>query len=155
MRFAILLALAAAASAETRLVRINLAPGADVRSVADAGAVVLNEFDGWCLATVDENPPTGVTGAIYLDDNPAAKRYVYAMCDPNFDRSRLAACGTVLTEDREGVLLRVTADGVRRLTRCRLNSVASRCIRSSCPPRPPVPDPRPLPSVSDSSNLDT
>jgi hypothetical protein len=113
----ILIAFLAVAAGSELLVRVELARGADERAVADAGATVLRRFDGWCLATVADDQLGDVPGTTLLDDDPSLKRYVYALDGPGFDRSRLAACGTTLTEDREGVLLRVTEEGIKQLNR--------------------------------------
>jgi len=112
--------LVAAGAAADLLVRVDLAPGQDIKAVESSGVNVLIGFDGWCLARGDDAAMARLAGRFdctVLDRDPQAKRYVYAEPDPGFDRHRLAEFGSVLTEDRTGVLLRTTEDGIKEMNR--------------------------------------
>jgi len=115
----LLAALAAVAVAGDLLVRVDLASDADIAAATALKTNVLQRFDGWLLARVPTKELASFSGDLgcrVLDVDLEGKRYVYAIVEPGFDRKRLAACGDVLTEDLEGALLRVTPDGLRRLT---------------------------------------
>jgi len=112
--------LAAVAAAGDLLVRVEPASDADIELAAALGAGFLQRFDGWFLVRADA--PALATLSDRLDcrvlaRDPDGRRYVYANVEPGTTRTRLAECGTVLTEDRTGALLRVDAAGVRKLTR--------------------------------------
>jgi|GEM_PF-5957590 len=116
----LLTALAAVAVAGDLLVRIELASDVDIAAASAPGVDFLDRFDGWFLVRAGTDDLAALSGRAscrVLDADIEGKRYVYAFVEPGFDRARLAACGMVLTEDREGALLRVTAEGVRMLTR--------------------------------------
>jgi hypothetical protein len=116
----VLLATAGAAAAASLLVRVDLAPGQGIEAVASSGVDVLLELDGWCLARGDDAAVVRLAeefDCTVLDRDPEARRYVYAEPDPGFDRRRLAEFGSVLTEDRTGVLLRTTEDGIKGMNR--------------------------------------
>jgi hypothetical protein len=148
----LLAALAAVAAAGDLLVRVNLTPDADIETATALNADFLARFDGWFLARVQPDMLTAVSARLdcrVLDAVIEAKRYVFAYVEPSFDRQRLAACGAVLTEDREGVLLRVTAEGVRKLTRLpvELCGISTESVHASPAAGPQSPTPS---SVSDS-----
>jgi len=148
----LLVFLAAAAVAGDLLVRVELTSDANIETATATGAVLLDRFDGWLLVrarTDDLSTLSGRASCRVLDYDIESKRYVYAMVEPGFDRRRLAECGTVLTEDSEGALLRVTADGLRKLTTMpvELCGVSAEPLRSSLAPRPQSFGPS---SVSDS-----
>jgi hypothetical protein len=148
----LLAALAAVAAAGDLLVRVDLSSDADIEIAAATGGGFLQRFDGWFLVRVRTKELTALSGRLgcrVLDTDVEGKRYVYAVTEPGFDRRRLARCGTVLTEDREGALLCVTAEGLRRLTTLpvELCGVSIEPLRSSHAPRPPSLTPS---SVSDS-----
>jgi hypothetical protein len=137
----LLAALAAAALAGDVLVRVDLGSDADTGAATALGASVLDRFDGWLLVRASTDDIAALSGRAscrVLDYDIESKRYVYAMVEPGLDRRRLAACGTVLTEDSEGALLRVTADGLRRLTTMpvELCGISTEPPRSSLAPRP-------------------
>jgi hypothetical protein len=116
----ILLVAAGASAAADFLVRVDLAPEQDIRTVAAAGVDVLLELEGWCLARGDDAAMARLAerfDCAVLDRDPEANRYVYAEPDPGFDRRRFSEFGSVLTEDRTGVLLRTTADGIKGMNR--------------------------------------
>ena len=149
----VLLATAGAAAASL-LVRVDLAPGQDIEAVASSGADVLLELDGWCLARGDDAGAARLAERFVctvLDRDPEAKRYVYAEPDPGFDRRRLAEFGSVLTEDRTGVLLCVTENGVAGLTRLPVElcgvSMNPMYLGEISNPKPQTPN---RPTVSDS-----
>jgi hypothetical protein len=153
----LLAALAAVAPAGDLLVRVEPASDADIELAQTAGAGFLARFYGWFLVRADEDGLAELSAKLncrVLDADTKGNRYVYAMAEPDFDRQRLAACGTVLTEDREGALLRVTADGVRMLTRMpvELRGISTEPVFSSPTPYYKFPAPRPIVSspVSDS-----
>jgi len=116
----LLTALTAVAVAGDLLVRIEPASDADIELAAASGGAFLQRFDGWFLVRARPDDFPALSERLSCRALGAAlegRRCVYAQVAPDFDRQQLAACGTVLTEDREGVLLRVTAEGVRKLTR--------------------------------------
>jgi len=115
----LLAALTTLAVAGDLLVRVELSSDADIEIAAATGGGFLQRFDGWFLVRVQTKELAALSGRLscrVLDADIEGKRYVYATTEPGFDRRGLARCGTVLTEDREGALLCVTADGLRRLT---------------------------------------
>jgi len=115
----LLAALAAVAVAGDLLVRIELKSDADIGTAISSGADFLGRFDGWFLVRAHVDKLAALSNWLNcrtLDADIEGKRYVYATTGPRFDRQRLAGCGVVLTEDREGALLRVNADGLRKLT---------------------------------------
>jgi hypothetical protein len=145
----LLAVLIAVASAGDLLVRVELASDADIKTATALNATYLARFDGWFLVRVRTEGLTAVSARLdcrVLDADIEAKRYVFAYVEPDFDRERLAGCGAVLTEDREGVLLRVTADGVRRLTRMpvELCGVSTEPVRAFLTPGPRPRAPSPL-----------
>jgi hypothetical protein len=149
----VLLATAGAAAASL-LVRVDLAPGQDIEAVAASGVDVLLELNGWCLARGDDAGAARLAERFdytVLDRDPEAKRYVYAETDPGFDRRRLAEFGSVLTEDRTGVLLRTTEDGIKGMNRLPVElcgvSMNPIYIGQTLSPKPETPNPG---AVSDS-----
>lgn len=137
----LLTALAAVTVAGDLLVRVELKSDADIETATGLNVGFLDRFDGWFLVRVRTEELAGLSARSscrVLDTDIEGKRYIYAFVGPSFDRARLAACGTVLTEDREGALLRVTADGVRMLTRMpvELCGVSTEPLPSSLAPRP-------------------
>lgn len=148
----LLAALAAVAVAGDLLVRVELKSDADIETATGLNVGFLDRFDGWFLARAGADHLAALsdrTRCRVLDADIEGKRYVYAFVAPDFDRQRLARCGTVLTEDREGALLRVTADGVRKLTRMpvELRGVSTEPVHAALAPRPSPPAPS---TVSDS-----
>lgn len=141
----LLAALAAVAVAGDLLVRVELKSDADIETATGLNVGFLDRFDGWFLARAGADHLAALsdrTRCRVLDADIEGKRYVYAFVAPDFDRQRLARCGTVLTEDREGALLRVTADGVRKLTRMpvELRGVSTEPVHAALAPRPsPLP----------------
>ncbi len=121
--FATLLALSfgtAAAAGTDLLVRVNRSSNEDLAEVVATGADLLARFDGWCIARTDQPGFARLEdrfGCTVLDQNPGQKHYVFVFVEPGFDRTRLSGCGSVLTADPEGVLLRTTEDGILGLNR--------------------------------------
>jgi len=153
----LLAVLAAVAVAGDLLVRVELESDADIETATALNAGFLGRFDGWFLVRVRAEGLAALSVRLscrVLDAGIEAKQYVYAFVEPNFDRQRLAGCGTILTQDSEGVLLRVTGQDVFRLN-ClpvELCGVSTEPVRpsstlgASClAPRPAAPS-----SVSDS-----
>lgn len=141
----LLAALAAVAVAGDVLVRVELDSDADIAAASAPGVDFLDRFDGWFLVRAGADDLATLSGRVHcglLDADIESKRYVYVLFAPDFDRQRLAACGTVLTEDHAGALLRVTADGVRKLTRMPvdLRGISTEPVRAAPAPRtsPPV-----------------
>jgi hypothetical protein len=77
-----------------------------------------------------------------LDRDPEALVYHYVLTPAGFDRNRLEPCGTVLTADRTGVLLRTDPGALSELNRLpvRLCGIAMEPL-SFAEPSPPVPLP--------------
>jgi hypothetical protein len=148
----LLAALAAVAVAGDLLVRIEPASAANIAAASASGADFLGRFEGWFLVRARTDDFAALSARLNcqpLDSDIEGKRYVYAFVEPNFDRQRLAACGTVLAEDGEGALLRVTGDGLRKLTtmQVELCGISTDPPRSSLALRPSPPAPC---AVSDS-----
>jgi hypothetical protein len=136
----LLAALAAVAVAGDLLVRVELVSDADIAAASAPGVDFLDRFDGWFLVRARADELAALSGRVscrVLDADAQGSRYVFATTGPGFDRARLAACGTVLTEDRAGALLRVTADGVRKLTRMpvELRGISTEPVRAAPAPR--------------------
>ena len=153
----LLAVLAAVAVAGDLLVRVEPASDSDIETAAALNAAFLARFDGWFLARAHTDDLPALSDRLncrVLDADIEAKRYVFAYVEPDFDRQRLAGCGTVLTDDSEGALLRVTAEGVRKLTRMpvELCGISTEPVRSSLATGPSSFAPRPAApsSVSDS-----
>jgi hypothetical protein len=136
----LLAALTAVAVAGDLLVRVDLKSDADIEIAATSGGVFLQRFDGWFLVRVQTKELAALSGGLscrVLDADIVGKRYVFATTEPGFDRQRLAGCGTVLTEDREGALLCVTGQDVARLNLLPVELCGiSTEPRSSLAPRP-------------------
>ena len=137
----LLAALAAVAVGGDLLVRAELKSDADIEIAAASGGGFLQRFDGWFLARVNTDDLPALSDRLncrVLDADIEAKRYVFAYVEPGFDRQRFAGCGTVLTEDREGVLLRVTEDGIKKLNRlpAELCGISTEPVRFSSTPGP-------------------
>ena len=154
----LLAALSAVAVAGDLLVRVEPASDADIQTAAASGGGFLQRFDGWFLARVHPDELPALSDRLncrVLDADIEAKRYVFAYVEPNFDRRRLAGCGTVLTEDREGVLLRVTGDGIKEMNRLpvELCGISTEPVQSSSAPGPSSIAPRPVAPASVSDSL--
>jgi hypothetical protein len=153
----LLAALAAVAVAGDLLVRVELASDADIAAATSLNAGFLGRFDGWFLVRVRTEALAALSARLscrVLDADIEAKQYVYASVEPDFDRLRLAGCGTILTEDGEGLLLSVTGQDVGNLNRLpvELCGVSTEPFRSSSAPGPSSLARRPVvsPLVSDS-----
>jgi hypothetical protein len=153
----LLAALAVVAVAGDLLVRVELASDADIKAATALNAGFLGRFDGWFLVRIRTEGLSSLSGRLscrVLDADLEAKQYVYAHVEPDFDRQRLAGCGTILTEDSEGMLLSVTGQDVTKLN-ClpvELCAVFPDPVRSAPAPGPSSLAPRPAvaSSVSDS-----
>jgi hypothetical protein len=140
----------AASAADDYLVRVDFSPCQAPLSVAEAGADVLFGLDGGCIARASAAALGRLNAAPFscrvLDTDPEGKRYVYVMPDEGFDRARLAGYGDVLTEDRDGVLLRTTEDGIKGLNRLPVELAGiSLHPMVFANLQHPTPDPAPLP----------
>jgi len=154
----LLTALAAVAAAASLLVRVEIASDSDIETAAALNAACLARFDGWFLARVHTDGLSALSDRLHcrvLDSAVEGKRYVYAFVEPDFDRQRLYGCGAVLTEDREGALLCVTAEGIRKLTRMQVElcGVSTEPVRTSSAAGPSSFAPRPATPSSDSDSL--
>ena len=137
-------ALAAVAVAGDLLVRVEPKSDADIETATTLNASFLGRFDGWFLARVRTEELATLSGRLgcrVLDADIESKRYVYAFVEPGFDRQRLAGCGVVLTEDREGVLLRTTEAGIKEMNGLpvELCGVSTEPVLSSPTPNPQAP----------------
>jgi hypothetical protein len=144
----LLAALTAVAAAGDLLVRVELKSDADIATATALDAGFLGRFDGWFLIRARTEGLAALSGRLscrVLDADIEAKQYVYAYVEPDFDRQRLAGCGTILTEGSEGVLLSVTGQDVFRLN-ClpvELCAVSTEPVPRSSTPYRVSPAPRP------------
>ena len=133
-KLALLVLLLAAAAASDVLVRVEPASDADIALAQAMGAGFLQRFDGWFLVRADAPTLAALSGRLncrVLDSDPDGRRYVYANVEQGPIRTRLGACGTVLAEDGEGVLLRTSEDGIKAMNRLPVEL----CGVSTVPPR--------------------
>ncbi len=128
------------------LARVN---GTTPGTLAEHGAEVLLELDGWCLVRASEAVLERIGDDVeLLDRAPESRLYCYVTPAPGFNRARLAQHGRILTTDADGVLLATTEEDILELNRlpvalCRVPAEPL-VISDQDQTRPP------LPSVDDS-----
>jgi hypothetical protein len=132
--------------AGTYLCRVDLGPGQSVADVAALDVPVLHEFEGYCLVRVAEERLPALTGNAFavqvLDHDPEARLYHYVSPQPGLDRALVQACGTILTSDQHGLLLRTDPDAMLELNRLPVELCGiSMEPMSFGEPAPPVPQP--------------